>query len=90
MVVCRVVKAEGKNLYNITTPSARQMLVELPAKFRSKIWIKRGGFVLINIEAFDDRDNELGGEVENVVGNEKAWRKMPYWYAPTSLLRYWN
>jgi probable RNA-binding protein EIF1AD len=77
--ICKVVKAEGKNLYAVTTAKSQQLLVELPAKFRSSIWMKRGGYVLVNTQAFDDRDNKLGGEIENVVGDEKTWRKMPYW-----------
>ena len=79
LVICRVVKAEGKNLYTVEVPDSTTLLVEMPAKFRSSIWIKRGSFVLVNISAFEERENKLGGEVQNVVGDEKIWRKMPYW-----------
>ena len=78
-VLARVVKGEGKNLYTVSTSTGKSLLVELPSRFRSTIWIKRGGYVLVNTAAFEGRDNKLGGEIENVVREEKLWRKMPYW-----------
>ncbi|MCJ1415999.1 hypothetical protein MMC32_002334 [Xylographa parallela] len=74
-----VKKSEGKNLYTVELPSRTSLLVELPSRFRSTIWIKRGGFVLINTSAFDDRENKLDGEILNVVRDEKLWRKQAYW-----------
>ena len=79
--VVRVIKAEGNNLYTVEKPDKFQILVELPARFRSTLWIKRGGFVVIDANAFVDRDNKLAGEITNVVRNENQWRKQPYWYA---------
>jgi len=78
-MVVRVVKGEGKNLYTVSAPDGESILVEMPAKFRSSIWIKRGSFVVIDIGAFEERENKIGGEVVNVVGDAKAWRKMPFW-----------
>ncbi|KAK5008096.1 hypothetical protein LTR28_004439, partial [Elasticomyces elasticus] len=60
-------------------PSGRALLVELPARFRSTIWIKRNGFVVIDMGALADRQNKLDGEIINVVREEKEWRKMSYW-----------
>jgi len=77
--IARVVKGEGKNLYSVELPNNKQLLVELPARFRSTIWMKRGGFVLIDMSAFEDRENKLGGEIINVVRDEKQWRKQAYW-----------
>ncbi|MCJ1401768.1 hypothetical protein MMC11_004985 [Xylographa trunciseda] len=74
-----VKKGEGKNLYTVELPNGTPLLVELPSRFRSTIWIKRGGFVLINTSAFDDRENKLDGEILNVVRDEKLWRKQAYW-----------
>ncbi|KAI9809204.1 MAG: hypothetical protein M1825_002495 [Sarcosagium campestre] len=79
--IARVIKAEGNNLYTVELPSHKTVLVELPSRFRSTIWIKRGGFVVVDTEAFDDRDNKLAGEILNVVRDEKEWRKQPYWPA---------
>ena len=78
--IARVKKAEGNNLYLVELPSAKgPLLVELPSRFRSQIWIKRGGYVLIDTSAFESRDNKLNGEIVNIVRDEKDWRKKAYW-----------
>lgn len=78
--IARVKKAEGKNLYSVELPSAKaSLLVELPARFRSTIWIKNGGYVVVDTAAFGDRENKLDGEIINVVRDEKQWRKQAYW-----------
>lgn len=78
--IARVRKAEGKNLYLVELPQRTDpLLVELPARFRSQIWIKRGGYVLVDTAAFLDRENKLDGEIVNVVREEKEWRKQSYW-----------
>lgn len=79
--IALVKKAEGNNLYSVELPSGKEpLLVELPSRFRSQIWIKRGGYVVVDRSAFDDRENKLGGEIVNVVREEKQWRKQAYWY----------
>lgn len=55
------------NLYNAELPNSKSVLVELEAKFRSTIWIKRGSYVVVDTEALADRDNKLDGEIMNVV-----------------------
>ncbi|KAI4761006.1 putative eukaryotic translation initiation factor eIF1a-like protein [Aureobasidium sp. EXF-3400] len=77
--VARVQQAAGNNLYRIELPDTKVLLVELPARFRSTIWIKRGGFVLVDTGAMNERENKLDGEIINVVRNEKEWRKQGYW-----------
>ena len=77
--IARVIKAEGNNLYSVELPSAKTLLVELPARFRSTIWLKRGGFVVIDAEALADRHNKLDGEIVNIVRDERQWRKESYW-----------
>ncbi|KAL9134246.1 MAG: hypothetical protein Q9175_004573 [Cornicularia normoerica] len=80
--IALVKKAEGNNLYSVELPSGKEpLLVELPSRFRSQIWIKRGGYVVVDRSAFDDRENKLGGEIVNVVREEKQWRKQAYWPA---------
>lgn len=79
--IALVKKAEGNNLYSVELPSGKEtLLVELPSRFRSQIWIKRGGYVMIDRLAFDNRENKLGGEIVNVVRDEKQWRKQAYWF----------
>ncbi len=84
--IARVVKAEGNNLYSVTLASGKTLLVELPSRFRSTIWLKRGGYVLVDTEAFNDRENKLDGEIVNVVRDEKQWRKETYWSVSPRLL----
>lgn len=82
--IARVIKATGNNIYAVELPSKESMLVELPARFRSTIWIKRGSFVLVDTNAMQDRENKLRGEIVNVVRDEKRWRKEKYWYVMLS------
>jgi len=55
------------------------MLVELPSRFRNTIWMKRGGYVVIDTLGAGVRENKIGGEIVNVVREEREWRKMAYW-----------
>jgi len=80
-VIARLKQAAGKNLYHVELSSGKVVLAELHQKFRSTIWLKRGSYLLVDTTALAERDNKLGGEIANVVGDEKAWRKMPYWPA---------
>ncbi|EAW13063.1 putative eukaryotic translation initiation factor eIF1a-like protein [Aspergillus clavatus NRRL 1] len=77
--IARVIKATGNNVYLIELSSKKTMLVELPARFRSTIWMKRRSYVVVDMNALEGRDNKLGGEIINIVRDEKAWRKAPFW-----------
>lgn len=77
--VARVVKATGSNLYLCALPGGKETLFELPGKFRNTIWIKRGGYVLVDMEGAEARENKLSGEIINVVRDEREWRKASYW-----------
>lgn len=90
-VIARVVKAEGNSLYTCALPNQKTVLVELEQRFRNTIWIKRGGFVLVDRTPNEERakaNSKLDGEIINVVRDEKAWRKMPYWcaFSPNAVL----
>jgi probable RNA-binding protein EIF1AD len=78
--IARAIKATGNNIYLIELPDKKQMLAELPARFRSTFWIKRGSFVVVDTSTSEERDNKIGGEIINIVRDEKAWRKAPFWY----------
>jgi probable RNA-binding protein EIF1AD len=77
--IARVIKAEGNCLYSCTLPEKKTILVELPSRFRNTIWIKRGGYVLIDTKEADVRQNRIDGEIINVVRDEHLWRKEAYW-----------
>lgn len=86
--IARVVKGEGKNIYLVHLPSGKSILAELPSRFRSTIWLMRGGYVLVDTKAFNDRDNKLDGEIVNVVRDEKQWRKESYWSVSSPLIEF--
>lgn len=75
----RIKNAAGNNLYNVEMADAKVLLVELEARFRSTIWLKRGGYVLVDTKKLADRDNKIGGEIVNVVRDERSWRKAHFW-----------
>lgn len=79
--IARIVKPAGNNLYSVEDASGKQLLVELQSRFRSSIWLKRGGYVLVDTDrtVFGDRENKIDGEIVNIVREEKRWRKMNYW-----------
>ncbi|KAJ5098464.1 hypothetical protein N7532_005465 [Penicillium argentinense] len=77
--IVRAIKATGNNIYQIEFPDKSQMLAELPARFRSTFWIKRGSYLLVDTKTQEERDNKIGGEIINIVRDEKAWRKAPFW-----------
>ncbi|KAK3319135.1 hypothetical protein B0H66DRAFT_257759 [Apodospora peruviana] len=79
--VARVVKAEGNSLYTCALPNTKTIVVELEPRFRNAIWIKRGGYVLVDVASRDERPqaSRVVGEIVNVVRDEKQWRKQPYW-----------
>jgi probable RNA-binding protein EIF1AD len=81
--IARIIKAEGNNLYSVEAPSGDHLLVELQSRFRSLIWLKRGGYVLVDADrkVFGERENKIDGEIVNVVREEKSWRKRSYWPA---------
>ncbi|PSR77382.1 hypothetical protein BD289DRAFT_463611 [Coniella lustricola] len=83
--VARVGRPEGNNLYTCHLPNTKTVVVELAQRFRNTIWIKRGGFVLLDLtpreshERSGNSSNKAQGDIVNVVRDEKEWRKMPYW-----------
>lgn len=86
--IARIVKNAGNNLFQVTLPMPPKandaVLVELPAKYRNLVWIRRGGYVVIDSsgEHIDtERDNKIRGEIVNIIRDEKAWRKMRFWPA---------
>lgn len=77
--IAQVIKAEGNSLYSCSLPDQKKILVELPSRFRNTIWIKRGGYVLVDTKDAEIRNNKLDGEILNVVRDEHLWRKESYW-----------
>lgn len=77
--LARVAKAEGNSLYSCSLPDNRTVLVELASQFRNTIWLRRGGFVLVDLIPVKDQRGKVEGEIVNVVREEREWRKQSYW-----------
>ncbi|ORY62894.1 uncharacterized protein BCR38DRAFT_345447 [Pseudomassariella vexata] len=77
--LARVIKAEGNSLYSCSLPDSRTVLVELAARFRSTIWIRRAGYVLVDLTPIKEVKGKVEGEIVNVVREEREWRKKSYW-----------
>jgi probable RNA-binding protein EIF1AD len=77
--ISKVIRIHGNALYTVNLPSNTELLVELPIRFRNSIWVRRGGFVLIDTEGYGE--GKVTGKIQEVVRNEKAWRRMSYWFA---------
>ena len=78
--LARIDRNDGKNVFVVSLPSGETMAAELAPRFRSTLWIRRGAYVVVNRSALAERDNKLGGEIVNVVVDEKEWRKKSYWF----------
>jgi probable RNA-binding protein EIF1AD len=74
-----VVKSHGKDLYTVQTADSSDLLAELEARFRGTIFVRRGGYVLVDTATTAARENKIQGEIVNIVRDEKAWRKRPFW-----------
>ena len=88
--IARMVKAEGNNLYTCELPNKKTITVELETRFRNAVLFRRGGYVLIDLASMEERPkgSRVVGEIVNVVRDEKAWRKKPYWYVPLTFAQH--
>ncbi|KXX81144.1 putative RNA-binding protein EIF1AD [Madurella mycetomatis] len=79
--IARVVKAEGNNRWTCELPNKKPILVELDSLFRNTVFIRRGGYVLVDLASADEcsKSSRVVGEIINVVSEEREWRKQPYW-----------
>jgi probable RNA-binding protein EIF1AD len=75
--LARIAKPRGNNLYTVELPSKSEIVVELPVRFRNAVWVRRGGYVLIETEGYDE--GKIDGEIMEIVRDEKAWKKLSYW-----------
>lgn len=78
--MARVLKAEGNSLYNCVLPDKSTVTVQLQDRFRNTIWIRRGGYVLVDLTPTEEHKGKVKGDIVNIVREEKEWRKQSYWY----------
>ncbi|KAK6957621.1 hypothetical protein Daesc_000408 [Daldinia eschscholtzii] len=77
--LAKIVKAEGNCLYTCLLPDRRTVVAQLATRFRNTIWIKRGGYVLVELTPPKEQKGRVIGEIVNVVRDEREWRKQSYW-----------
>ncbi|KAI0387739.1 nucleic acid-binding protein [Hypomontagnella monticulosa] len=77
--LAKVIKPEGNSVYACSLPDRRTVLVELPVRFRNTIWLRRGGYVLVELAPPKEQQGKAEGEIVNIVGDEREWRKRSYW-----------
>ncbi|KXJ85505.1 putative S1-like domain-containing protein [Microdochium bolleyi] len=77
--VARVIKAEGNSLYSCILPDKTTVTVQLQDRFRNTIWIRRGGYVLVDLTPSQEHKGKVQGDIVNIVREEKEWRKKSYW-----------
>lgn len=77
--IARIVSNDGRNLYTVSLPGGKTLRAELDPKFVNTVWMKRGGFVLVQIRDDAAEGGKIPADIVNVVREERAWRKMPWW-----------
>src|ERR1700694_1753495 len=75
--IARIIKPHGNALYTVFLPSKSELLVELPMRFRNAVWVRRGGYVLVDTDGYVE--GKVGGQIVEVIRDEKEWRKLKYW-----------
>ena len=76
--IARITKIHGNAIYTVQLPSKSDLVVELPTKFLNAIWVRRGGFVLVETDGYNE--GKVSGGIMDVITDDKAWKKMSYWY----------
>ncbi|KAK4198241.1 hypothetical protein QBC40DRAFT_95161 [Triangularia verruculosa] len=79
--IARIISVEGNSHYTCELPNSKTILVELESRFRNTVFVKRGGYVLVDLASAEERpaSSRVVGEIINIVRDEKRWRKQPYW-----------
>ena len=84
--LAKIIKIHGNSIYTVLSPPESEFLVELPMRFRNAVWVRRGSYVLVETAGF--LHGKIGGEITDVILEEKVWRKMPYWSSPCLIEKY--
>ncbi|KXZ47675.1 hypothetical protein GPECTOR_33g557 [Gonium pectorale] len=77
--IVRALGSRGSNLIEVEFPDGRQTLVLMPAKFNKKLWVKRGGFLLVENSEAAEGDTKVTGSILSILYDDqiKQLRKMP-------------
>lgn len=77
--IVRALGSRGSNLVEVEYPDGRTTLVLMPARFNKKLWVKRGGYLVIEDSPQAEADTKVTGSIVAVLYDEhiKALAKLP-------------
>eukprot|EP00879_Flechtneria_rotunda_P028248 GHRR01030340.1.p2 GENE.GHRR01030340.1~~GHRR01030340.1.p2 ORF type:complete len:108 (+),score=9.90 GHRR01030340.1:194-517(+) len=79
--IVRALGSRGGNIVEVEYPHGTATLCIMPAKFKRKLWVRRGGYLIIEAspEAEQDSSSRVTGTICAVLYDEhiKQLRKMP-------------
>lgn len=75
--IVRAKLSRGSNIFEAETADGRDLLCFLPAKFNKKLWIKRGGFIVVE-EGDTDTEDKVTATIVTVLYEQdvKALKKL--------------
>ncbi|KAF9436612.1 hypothetical protein BGZ76_003453 [Entomortierella beljakovae] len=76
----RVLASRGKNIHEVQYKNGEDLLVNLPPKFRSLVWVKRGSYVII--QPADEQDKtKVSGDIVAVLFPDhiKQYKQQGIW-----------
>lgn len=75
--IVRACLSRGSNIFEAETADGRQLLCFLPAKFNKKLWIKRGGYIIVE-EGDADAEDKVTATIVKVLyePDVKALKKL--------------
>ncbi|KAI8471821.1 MAG: hypothetical protein J3K34DRAFT_520188 [Monoraphidium minutum] len=84
--IVRALGARGGNIVEVEHPDGRATLVLMPARFNKKLWVRRGGFLIIDesAEAQEDASSRVTGTIVSVLYDEhvRKLQKLPGVWPP--------
>ncbi|KAF8938542.1 putative RNA-binding protein eif1ad [Haplosporangium gracile] len=76
----RVLGTRGKNVHEVQFSDNQELLVNLPPKFRSLVWVKRGSYVIIEPAEEEDK-TKVGGDIVAILFPDhiKTYKQQGIW-----------
>ncbi|KAF9314533.1 putative RNA-binding protein eif1ad [Podila horticola] len=76
----RVLGSRGKSIHEVQFPDGAEILVNLPPKFRSLVWVKRGSYVIIEPAEEEDK-TKVAGDIAAVLFPDhiKKYKQQGIW-----------
>ncbi|KAF9992228.1 hypothetical protein BGZ80_004139 [Entomortierella chlamydospora] len=76
----RVLGTRGKNVHEVQFKNGEEILVNLPPKFRSLVWVKRGSYVIIQPAEEEDK-TKVSGDIVAILFPDhiKQYKQQGIW-----------